>query len=132
MWPALIELVPKIIGLFDKVIPDADKRAEAQEALTKLLMENQGKLLDAAREVMVADAQSENKLTSSARPIVVYWSLSLITVIVLASPFGLATPILSALKEIPSDLWTLVTAGVGIFMFGRSAEKAVANFRGGK
>jgi hypothetical protein len=81
---------------------------------------------------MAADAQSGNKLTSSARPIVVYWSLALITVIVGAAPFGAARPILDALRDVPSELWTLLTAGIGIFMFGRSAEKAAANLKGGK
>jgi hypothetical protein len=123
---AIIDIVAK--GL-DKVIPDANARAAAQEAITKQLIENQGALLDAAKTVMSADAASDNKLTSSARPIVVYWSLGLITIIVACAPFGLAKPILDALKDVPSDLWTLLTAGIGIFMFGRSAEKAVTNFK---
>ena len=116
----------------DRVIPDANARAAAQEEITRQLIGNQAALLDAAKSVMAADAGSDNRLTSSARPIVVYWSLGLITIIVAAAPFGAARPILDALKDVPSDLWTLLTAGIGIFMFGRSAEKAAANLKGGR
>lgn len=127
----ILDIVKFVLPVLDRVIPDRNKRAEAQEEITRALIENQASLLDAAKSVMAADAASDNKLTSSARPIVVYWSLSLITIIVLSAPFGLSRPIVEALKEVPGDLWTLITAGVGIFMFGRSAEKATRNLRGG-
>jgi hypothetical protein len=125
----IFDIIKLVLPVLDKVIPDSNKRAEAGEAITQALIANQGALLDAAKSVMTADAASDNKLTSSARPIVVYWSLGLITIIVACAPFGLAKPILDALKDVPSDLWTLLTAGIGIFMFGRSAEKAVTNFK---
>jgi hypothetical protein len=128
----IFDVIKLVLPVLDKVIPDGSKRAQAQEEIHRALIENQAQLLDAAKTVMAADAQSGNKLTSSARPIVVYWSLALITVIVGAAPFGAAKPILDALRDVPSELWTLLTAGIGIFMFGRSAEKAAANLKGGK
>lgn len=128
----IFDIIKLVLPVLDKAIPDGNRRAQAQEEIHKALIENQAALLDAARTVMAADAASDNRLTSSARPIVVYWSLALITVIVGAAPFGAARPILDALRDVPSDLWTLLTAGIGIFMFGRSAEKAAANLKGGK
>lgn len=128
----IFDIIKLVLPVLDKVIPDTNARAKAGEEITQALIANQAALLDAAKTVMAADAASDNRLTSSARPIVVYWSLALITIIVGAAPFGLAKPILEALKDVPSDLWTLLTAGIGIFMFGRSAEKAAANLKGGK
>lgn len=128
----IFDIIKLVLPVLDKAIPDGNRRAQAQEEIHKALIENQAALLDAAKTVMAADAASDNRLTSSARPIVVYWSLALITVIVGAAPFGAARPILDALRDVPSDLWTLLTAGIGIFMFGRSAEKAAANLKGGK
>jgi hypothetical protein len=128
----IFDIIKLVLPVLDKVIPDTNARAKAGEEITQALIANQAALLDAAKTVMAADAASDNRLTSSARPIVVYWSLALITIIVGAAPFGLAKPILAALKDVPSDLWTLLTAGIGIFMFGRSAEKAAANLKGGK
>jgi hypothetical protein len=128
----IFDIIKLVLPVLDKVIPDTNARAKAGEEITQALIANQASLLDAAKTVMAADAASDNRLTSSARPIVVYWSLALITIIVGAAPFGLAKPILEALKDVPSDLWTLLTAGIGIFMFGRSAEKAAANLKGGK
>jgi hypothetical protein len=128
----IFDLIKLVLPVLEKAIPDTNARARAGEEITQALIANQASLLDAAKTVMTADAASDNRLTSSARPIVVYWSLALITIIVAAAPFGFAKPILDALKEVPSDLWTLLTAGIGIFMFGRSAEKATANLKGGK
>ena len=125
MLPILQSLLPLLFSTLIKFIPDAQERLRAQEELTKALLAHETELLAAAREVMAADARSENRLTSAARPIVVFWSLGVITLIVVLSPFGAATVVIEALKAVPSDLWTLITAGVGIFMFGRGAEQVV-------
>ena len=56
--------------LIDALFPDPVKRAEAQAML--LTLENQGKLaeINAAMNVIVAEAQSDSWITRSWRPII--------------------------------------------------------------
>jgi hypothetical protein len=130
MLAIITALLPLITKVFDKAIADPNERAKAQEEVTKALLENQAAIFEGMRAVMVADAQSESPLTRNARPVVVYWSLSVISLIVVAAAFGMAGPILDALKAVPDKLWDLMTYGIGAYVLGRSAEKAVTNWRG--
>lgn len=130
MLAIITALLPLITKVFDKAIADPNERAKAQEEVTKALLENQAAIFEGMKAVMVADAQSESPLTRNARPIVVYWSLSVISLIVFAAAFGFAGPILDALKAVPDKLWDLMTYGIGAYVLGRSAEKAVTNWRG--
>ena len=129
MLAIITALLPLITKVFDKAIADPNERAKAQEKSPRLL-ENQAAIFEGMKAVMVADAQSESPLTRNARPIVVYWSLSVISLIVVAAAFGFAGPILDALKAVPDKLWDLMTYGIGAYVLGRSAEKAVTNWRG--
>jgi Holin of 3TMs, for gene-transfer release len=130
MLAIITALLPLITKVFERAIPDPTERAKAQQEMTSILLENQGKIFDGMKEVMAADAKSESPLTRNARPIVVYWSLAVITLIVIGGVFGFAAPILDALKDIPDKLWDLMTYGIGAYVLGRSAEKAVTNWRG--
>jgi hypothetical protein len=129
MLAIITALLPLITKVFERAIPDPAERAKAQQEMTSVLLENQGKIFDGMKEVMAADAKSESPLTRNARPIVVYWSLAVITLIVIGGVFGFAAPILDALKDIPDKLWDLMTYGIGAYVLGRSAEKAVTNWR---
>ncbi len=63
----------------DKAIPDAAQRAQVQADFQKAVLENQAALNSAMADVMKADAGSKSWLARSARPIVVIWSLVMIT-----------------------------------------------------
>ena len=130
MLAIITALLPLMTKVFERAIPDPAERAKAQQEMTSILLESQGKIFDGMKEVMAADAKSESPLTRNARPIVVYWSLAVITLIVIGGVFGFAAPILDALKDIPDKLWDLMTYGIGAYVLGRSAEKAVTNWRG--
>jgi hypothetical protein len=130
MLAIISALLPLITKVFEKAIADPAERARAQEEVTKVLLENQAAIFEGMKAVMVADAQSDSPLTRNARPIVVYWSLSVITLIVFAAAVGLAAPILDALTAVPDKLWDLMTYGIGAYVLGRSAEKAVSHWRG--
>jgi hypothetical protein len=130
MLAIITALLPLITKVFDKAIADPNERAKAQEQVTKALLENQAAIFEGMKEVMAADAKSESPMTRNARPIVVYWSLGVISLIVIGGIFGFASPILDALKAVPDKLWDLMTYGIGAYVLGRSAEKAVTNWRG--
>jgi len=125
---ALISILPMLLQFLgpalDKVIPDAAQRAQVQADFQKAVLENQAALNSAMADVMKADAGSESWLARSARPIVVMWSLVMITWAgVLAPMLGIQKEVLSALQAVPSDLWSLCSVGIGAFMLARTVEK---------
>lgn len=125
----LAALMPIISDVLKKAIPDANERAKAQEEITKGLMANEQAVFDAMKGVMTADSGSDNKLLSSARPIVVYWSLAMISFIAFLGSIGYGEGVIHALERVPSGLWQFVTVGIGAFSLTRGIEKSVKAFK---
>lgn len=122
----ILDVVTKVIN---RIIPDPEKAAEAKLEMEKALIGAQNAIYDAMSKVMVADSQSESWLTRNIRPIAVCWGLCTISWIILSPIFGLQKETLFTVTQIPSDLWNLVTVGIGAYILGRSAEKSVKNFK---
>lgn len=122
-------LSPLLMEALKRFFPDQDKLEEARAELDRVLVENESAVASAMSSVMAADAASGDKFTSRARPLVVYWSIALITLIAFLGLFGWAGPILEALQTVPEKLWDLMTYGIGAFVLGRTVEKSITNFR---
>lgn len=129
MLSAITAILELIMPIISRIVPDKTKQAELQLELNKVLTEQSGKIYESMKDVMVADASSESPYTRSARPTIVYWSLGLISLVVVLAPFGYDQLIIAALTKVPSDLWNLMTYSVGAFVLGRSVEKSVSNYR---
>lgn len=125
----ILDIIKLVLPVFDKLIPDVNAREKAKEELTKTLLENQTAIMSAMKDTMAADAASESWLTRSARPIVVMWSLAMITWVVLSPIFNLQTATLTALSGVPDSLWNLVSVGIGGYMLARTVEKGMANWK---
>ena len=125
--------VLSLIGdVIDKVIPDADKRAEARIALAKVHQDGQFRQMEVQMQAIVMEAQSKDKWTSRARPAFLY----VMYIFILASiPMGalyaydpiiaanVATGVQSWLKAIPTELYTLFGAGYLGYVKKRSDDK---------
>ena len=111
-------LIPALIGILGKLIPDPAARAEAQ--LKLLQMQQTGELagLNAAVQVIVAEATG-NWLQRSWRPIM----MLTFTGLIVARWMGWTAPNLS--PEEYEHLWSIVQLGIGGYVSGRSAEKIV-------
>lgn len=125
----MLQLVTLFLPILDKLIPDPNKRLEAQNEIIKTISEQEGKLYDAMKDVMVADSQSDSKYTKNARPTLVYWSLGMVSLIIFLAPLGYDTAILLSLSKVPTELWQLMTVGIGAFTIGRSGEKMVKSYK---
>lgn len=115
MWTALL---PGLMAILGKLIPDPAARAEAQ--LKLLAMQQAGQLaeLQAAVNVIVAEA-SGNWLQRSWRPIM----MLTFTVLIVARWMGWTAPNLQPAEY--DHLWSIVQLGIGGYVIGRSAEKIV-------
>lgn len=129
MIKTIAEIINSLIPILMRIIPDPDKRLDVQNQIEQALINSQAKIYDSMKEVMVADSSSESGYTRAARPTIVYWSLGLISLVVILAPFGYDGAIIQSLKSVPSDLWNLMTYSVGAFVLGRSVEKSAGNFR---
>lgn len=129
MLQIITMLLPFIMKALEKILPDQEARDNAQKEITMALVENQGALNNAMRDVMVADSSSGDAYTSRARPTIVYWCLTVVSLIMVFSILGYADPLLHALNSIPGKMWDLITVGIGAFVLGRSGEKMMESYK---
>ena len=137
MIAALIPiLAPLFSDIIKRVLPeDKDKAAEIEREINMALLLNAASVEKAAAEIILAEAKSEHWLTATWRPIL----MTVITIIVawnfLVAPLIELTVELTGggkiplAIDLPSELWTLLTVGVGGYVVGRSGEKIVQNVR---
>jgi hypothetical protein len=120
-------VVESIGGVLGKFITDPAEKLKAQVEMTKIATDYQVQLLQADRDVavaqasvVVAEAKSESWLARNWRPLIM-----LEFGFVIGYNFVLA-PIFSLhALPIPQDMWQLLKIGLGGYVFGRSAEKIV-------
>ncbi len=137
MIGALLPVLAPILGdVVKRVLPeDKDKAAEIERELSMQLMMNSATVEKAAADVILAEAKSDSWLASSWRPIlmlvitaIVAWNFLFAPLIELAVVLITNDQIPLAI-DLPSELWTLLTVGVGGYVMGRSGEKIVNNLR---
>lgn len=139
---SLLAFLPVIDKLLDRVLPDKAKADEAKAALRKLQNDGELSFVDKQVAVIVAEAQGESPAQRNWRPHLMYLIMGLLVfngaLVPLVEAFtDVQIPVLDALNAIPSQLWSLLTIGLGGYVGGRSLEKiastvstAVATLKG--
>lgn len=97
--------------------------------LLKELQNAESKMMQSRASIIATEAKSEHWLTSTWRPALM-WLFGLIifnnyVLFPYATAFGLAIPKL----DLPPDMWELIQLGLGGYIIGRSAEKAVKIYK---
>lgn len=118
--------------IIDKIFPDPEARDKAKIELLKLQQEGEFKALEARFSAIVAEAKSQDKWTSRARPSFLY---VMYIMILAALPMGvfyafnpdtahaIATGLQEWLKAIPESLYALFGAGYLGYAGARSYDK---------
>jgi hypothetical protein len=114
-------------GVMDKIWPpaaDPNAKLQAQMALQEMLEKRENNLVQAQKEIIVAEMQQTDPFTKRARPMLVYAGLFFIFMIHVAFPMitWFTKQQLPALT-LPDDFWWAWGSVVGIWSIGRSAEK---------
>ncbi len=120
----ILDFIAKILGpatqLVDKVTTTDQERLELKNALAKIqgevalkMAELESQALDARATIIKAEAQSSHWLTASWRPISMLTFTAIIAYSVLFN------------KPIPDQLWDLMQISMGLYVAGRSVEKAL-------
>jgi hypothetical protein len=129
---ALGAVVSPILDIVDKAVTDKDEAAQIKAAITKELITERSKGLDARMQVVLAEANGESWLQRNWRPL-----LMLVIVAIVGNNYLLA-PYLGAMfgvgltLPLPQSLWDLMTLGVGGYIAGQTAERGLATWQQGQ
>jgi hypothetical protein len=125
--PAL--LAPIIGGLFGKVIDAvvADKTAAAEIKVKAVeYLHTQGIAeLDAAKSIIVAEAQSGSWLAQNWRPLMMLMFGFVIFNNYILFPYASLLGIDVVPIDLPVNVWDIIQLGIGGYVIGRSAEKVI-------
>lgn len=136
MLSLLGPLLPSIISVIGRFIPDPAARAQAQAELTKAILDNEAQIISAARDVVVSEVSSDSKLAKNWRPILMYLLMLMIVWLVVVAPmFGNVEETIKAIGGVPDAFWNLLIIGMGGYIVGRSGEKiagSIASSMSGK
>ena len=117
---ALLDFLNIGSKLIDKLIPDPAQKAEAQLKLQQLAQQGDMAELTRSFDAIIAEAQSQDKWTSRARPSFMY---VMYIMILSAIPMGIVfaispstagnvvTGVKQWLDAIPGDMWTFFGVG---------------------
>ena len=117
----------------EKYFDNQADRDAFKNAVELEVLKNQKQIADQAGNIVLAEAQSEHKITAIWRPVMMLIFVSIIAIHLLIVPYIL-TPALwligvpiPELMPIPEQVWTLLSIGIGGYVGGRSIEKAAGN-----
>ncbi len=119
-----------IAKIIDKSVKDKDLAEKIKSDLTLAAMTNEADITKAAAGIIQAEAQSEHPLTAQWRPILMLSITAILVNNFLIAPYFQAMFGVSVTLDLPEPMWNLLTVGVGGYVMGRSAEKAVRHWRG--
>lgn len=126
----MIPLIEAGLRIIDKIIPDPAAKAEAKLRLLEVQQKGELAEVEAAMNVVVAEAKSEHALTSQWRPITMLVFTAIVANNYIVAPYLAAIFGWSVTLEMPDQLWNLLSIGIGGYVVGRSSEKAIKNWRG--
>ena len=126
----MIPLIEAGLRIIDKIIPDPEAKADAKRKLLEIQQAGDLVEIEAAMNVVVAEATSEHALTSQWRPITMLVFTAIVANNYIIAPYLAAIFGWSVTLEMPDQLWNLLSIGIGGYVVGRSSEKAIKSWKG--
>lgn len=127
------KLIDPVSTLLDKWIPDADTKAQLAHDIATLAdkqaHEQALAQINQAKEVIVAEANSDSWIAKNWRPLTMLVFTAIVANNYILYPylslFWSDAPVL----ELPPFLWETIKIGLGGYVVGRSGEKMVAAWK---
>ena len=119
-WGQAIAGVTNLVGQF---VEDKDKANELETAIKRKLLSLEQSVIDAQKEVIVAEATSQSFIARNWRPIMMLTFVFIIGNNYILFPYIKLFGGTAMVLEIPPDMWGLLKIGVGGYVLGRSGEK---------
>ena len=124
MLPALTAFAPLLNTIFktvDKAIPDKDLAEKLKAEMNMQLMQSSTEEMKASAKIIEAEAKS-NWYVSGWRPTLMYLLILIVAWNYILSPILFLIIKVKTQVDLPSDVWTLLTVGLGGYTIGRSGE----------
>lgn len=124
-----------ISDIIDNLHTSKEEKAAAKLAMVNAQGALQNQLMGYQKDIIIAEATGESWLQRNWRPIIMLLFGSLLAWNYVVAPLGswiaamFGGPAFPAL-EMPTEFFTLLTVGIGGYIGGRSAEKAIKSWRG--
>ena len=126
-------LLPVLGAALDKVLPrvveDKDQRAALKAEVTALLIAEEGRLRQAAADIVRTEALGHSWLQRNWRPLLMLTVVAIVANNYLLAPYAQALFGIGLALELPDRLWDLMTLGVGGYVAGRSVERGIELWR---
>lgn len=117
------------LQLIDKIIPDKKAANEAKLKLLQLQQSGELKVLESQSNVIMTESKSESWLARNWRPLIMLLFGIIIANNYILSPWLHALGFVSVSLPIPGRMWSLLELGLGGYVIGRSAEKAITAWK---
>ena len=115
--------------LIERWFPNKDEQDKRKADLMTLYANGDLQMMLKRFDVIIAEAQSSNRLTSSWRPITMLTFVAIIANNYILAPYLHAMGFDSVpMLELPPDMWDLLRLGIGGYVIGRSVEKGVETY----
>jgi len=136
-WLAAVPVIGDFFkGLFeivDKTVEDKDKANELKKQL-EVIMENSDLEkfktdMEARSRIIIAEAKGQSWLQRNWRPLLMLCVIAIIFNNYVLFPYLSMFTTKAVVLQLPDALFNLLTVGVGGYVVGRSAEKAITTWK---
>lgn len=126
MLPALIgPLLAGLLSVVDKAVEDKDQANLIKAKLNETVLLGSNKELEAAAQIIVAEAQGDSWLQRNWRPL-----LMVMFGVIIANNYLIVPIFRTPAADIPPDMWDLLKLGLGGYVVGRTVEKGLKTWKG--
>ncbi len=131
--PIVGKILDGALGVIDKAVTDKDLRnklkADLQSKMLSLDFSAFEKEIEAKAQIITAEIQGKNWLQRNWRPILMMTIVAIVANNYLVYPYLSMFTEKAVVLELPGELYTLMTVGVGGYIVGRSGEKIAKSLK---
>lgn len=117
-------LISPITDIIGEAVTDKDERNRLAQQIKMAVIDRLGSEMEAKKDIIVAEAQSDSWLTQSWRPI----TMLVFLVLLLAYWFGLTADYVVANDSVVEEVFKLLKIGIGGYIGSRGAEKVADSY----
>jgi hypothetical protein len=130
--PVIGQVLDKVFNVIDQAVPDKDMqeklKAEMQNNLLQLDYKAFETEIDARARIIATETQGQSSLQRNWRPILMLVIVAIVANNYLIAPYMRAMGVPAPQLDLPSQLWDLMSLGVGGYVLGRTGEKVATAY----
>ena len=135
--PIVGQVVDGVLDLVDQAVEDEDEKNRIKAGLSRALMDADlskfSEQMKAQSKIVLGEVQGESWLQRNWRPLLMLTIVAMVANNYILAPYlGAIFPKYIKVLHLPDRLWDLMTVGVGGYVVGRSGEKVVSRWKGGR